>query len=138
MAQSAPKVCAARVWRQGFVSSDPVILPTLQLWHVKCVSEGRSSTYLPGHGLARCFSRLWAGPFRSCSVLTDALSVADAKRRLHPVGCSGADADDRLRAMRAPWAIQRGKAGRKAGRHEASLPVGHTHQLPEDAVRQHL
>ncbi len=25
-----------------------------QLWHVKCVSEGRSSTYLPGHGLARC------------------------------------------------------------------------------------
>ena len=48
------------------------------------------------------------------------------------------DADDRLRAMRAPWAIQRGKAGRKARRHEASLPVGHTHQLPEDAVRQHL
>ena len=63
MAQSAPKVCAARVWRQGFVSSDPVILPPLQLWHVKCISEGRSSTYLPGHGLARCFSRLWAGLF---------------------------------------------------------------------------
>ena len=29
MAQSAPKVCAARVWRQGFVSSDTHILNLL-------------------------------------------------------------------------------------------------------------
>ena len=39
MAQSAPKVCAARVWRQGFVSSDSLVFTPSQLWHVKCMSE---------------------------------------------------------------------------------------------------
>ena len=46
------------------------------------------------------------GAFRSSSVLVGALSLADAKRRLHLVGRARPDADDRLSAVRQARAVQ--------------------------------
>jgi hypothetical protein len=72
-----------------------------QLWHVKCMLKNAPPRNLPG-GMASpgLFFGGGRGPFRSCSVLTRALSFADAKGRLHPVGRSLADADDCLPALR--------------------------------------
>jgi hypothetical protein len=47
-------------------------------------------------------------------VLFGALSFADAKRRLHPVERSGADADHRLPAVRQARALQCQQADRQA------------------------
>jgi hypothetical protein len=82
MAQSAPKVCAARVWCQGFVSSNSVTLS--QPWHVKCISESRSSTYLQGVWPRSVFFPSLSEAVIFCNVLTAALPSAGCQKRPSP------------------------------------------------------
>ena len=82
--------------------------------------RGRISSRL---AIARCSPSL-GGPFRSRSVLVGALSLADAKRRLHLVGRARPDADDRLSAVRQARAVQCREAHGEARGRKDPLPVG--------------
>jgi hypothetical protein len=71
-------------------------------------------------------------PQCSCSVLAAALSSGDAKRRLHSVGRPRTNVDDRLPTVRAPRAIQYGKAGGEAREREDPLPLAELTNCPKE------